>query len=153
MSGSMKSLARRFHAPLIAALLSAVSVTACTKAGPQVVGYVVDETALSTVKPGQDAQKVLEVLGTPSTVSTVGSQTWYYISQDTTRTFMFDKPEIVNQRVIAVQFTKAMRVEKLANYGMQDGVLFDFLSNTTPTGGNELTFIRQLMRAAGAGVV
>jgi outer membrane protein assembly factor BamE (lipoprotein component of BamABCDE complex) len=93
------------------------------------------------------------VLGTPSTVSTVGSQTWYYISQDTTRTFMFDKPEIVNQRVIAVQFTKAMRVEKLANYGMQDGVLFDFLSNTTPTGGNELTFIRQLMRAAGAGVV
>jgi hypothetical protein len=36
---------------------------------------------------------------------------------------------------------------------MQDGVLFDFLSNTTPTGGNELTFIRQLMRAAGAGVV
>ena len=150
MSGSMKSLARRFHAPLIAVLLSAVSVTACTKAGPQVVGYVVDETALATVKPGQDAQKVLEVLGTPSTV---GSQTWYYISQDTTRTFMFDKPEIVNQRVIAVQFTKAMRVEKLANYGMQDGVLFDFLSNTTPTGGNELTFIRQLMRAAGAGVV
>ena len=38
MSGSMKSLARRFHAPLIAVLLSAVSVTACTKAGPQVVG-------------------------------------------------------------------------------------------------------------------
>ena len=68
MSGSMKSLARRFHAPLIAVLLSAVSVTACPKAGPQVVGYVVDETAPATVQSGPDAQKVLELLGTPSTV-------------------------------------------------------------------------------------
>ena len=45
-----------------------------------------------------------------------------------------------------------MKVEKIANYGMQDGVVFDFYSQTTPTGGNELSLVRQLLRATGQGV-
>jgi len=48
-------------------------------------GYQVDQAALATVKPGMGPEQVLQILGTPSTVSTVGNKSWYYISQNTTR--------------------------------------------------------------------
>ena len=68
-------------AALSALLLSPLA--ACTTAGPQTQGYVIDEQAVAEIKPGMDAKKVLSILGTPSTVSTVGNQSWYYISQNT----------------------------------------------------------------------
>ncbi len=128
----------------------ATSLAACTTAGPQVQGYVIDEQAVAEVKPGMDAKKVLQILGTPSTVSTVGNQSWYYISQNTNRKFMFEKPEITDQRVLAVMFTKALKVERIANYGMKDGEVFDFNTNTTPTGGTGLSIVRQMLRMVGS---
>ena len=125
-------------------------LAACTTAGPQVQGYVIDEKAVAEIKPGMSAEQVLKILGTPSTVSTVGNQTWYYISQNTTRAFMYDKPEIVDQRVLTVIFTKALKVERLANYGQKDGVVFDFNTNTTPTSGTDLSIIRQMLRMVGS---
>ena len=132
------------------ALSLATSLAACTTAGPQVQGYVIDEKAVAEVKPGMDAKKVLEILGTPSTVSTVGNQAWYYISQNTNRKFMFEKPEITDQRVLSVMFTKTLKVERIANYGMKDGEVFDFNSNTTPTGGTSLSIVRQMLRLVGS---
>jgi outer membrane protein assembly factor BamE (lipoprotein component of BamABCDE complex) len=111
-----------------------LGLAACS-AEPQMRGYVFDEKLLNDVKPGTDAQKVLQIMGTPSTVSTVGNQSWYYISQVTTQRLAFMKPSIVDQRVTAIYFNKNMKVERIASYGMQDGVVFDFVSRTTPTGG------------------
>ena len=126
-------------------------LAACTTAGPQVQGYVIDEQAVAEVKPGMSAEQVLKILGTPSTVSTVGNQSWYYISQNTNRSFMFDKPTITDQRVLTVLFTKALKVERIANYGQKDGVLFDFNTNATPTGGKDLSIVRQMLRMVGSG--
>lgn len=130
-------------------LASATALSACTTPGEQTQGYMIDEKTLGEIKPGMDAQKVLATLGTPSTVSTIGNQSWYYISQKTNRTFMFSKAEIIDQRVVAVYFTKALKVERIGNYGLKDGIVFDFLSNTTPTGGEDLTILRQLLRVVG----
>ena len=126
-------------------------LAACTTAGPQVQGYVIDEQAVAEIKPGMSAEQVLKILGTPSTVSTVGNQSWYYISQNTNRSFMFDKPTITDQRVLTVLFTKALKVERIANYGQKDGVLFDFNTNATPTGGKDLSIVRQMLRMVGSG--
>jgi outer membrane protein assembly factor BamE (lipoprotein component of BamABCDE complex) len=125
-----------------------LGLAACN-AEPQMRGYVLDEKLLSSLKPGTDAQQVLQTMGTPSTVSTVGNQTWYYISQTTTQRLQFMKPSIVDQRVLAVNFDKNMKVDRVASYGMQDGVVFDFISRTTPTGGTELTLVKQMIGAAG----
>jgi outer membrane protein assembly factor BamE (lipoprotein component of BamABCDE complex) len=130
----------------------AVGLSACNTE-PQTRGYVLDEKLLNEVRVGTDAQKVLSTMGSPSTVSTVGNQTWYYISQKTTRTLQFMEPTVVDQRVLAINFNKSMKVEKIASYGLQDGVVFDFISRTTPTGGNELSVVRQLLRATGQGVI
>ncbi len=39
--------------------------------------------------------------------------------------------EVVDQRVIAVYFDKDRKVERLANYGLKDGKMFDFVSRST----------------------
>ena len=105
-------------------------------------GYVLDEHALEQVKPGSSAEQVLVVLGTPSTTSTVGGDAWYYISQKSDRSFAFQQPTIADQRVLAVYFTKDRKVDRVANYGLQDGRVIDFITRETPTGGAEENFLK-----------
>jgi len=35
-------------------------------------------------------------------------------------------------------------VKQVANYGMKDGKVFDFVSRTTPTGGRDSNFLQQV---------
>ena len=109
-------------------------------------GYQIDQAALATVKPGMGAEQVLQILGTPSTVSTVGNKSWYYISQNTRRTVMFLGEQIEDQKVTAVYFNQGMKVERVALYGLQDGRVFDFIERTTPASGSDRAFISQLFR-------
>lgn len=109
-------------------------------------GFVMDDTLIAQVKPGMDVQAVLTTLGTPSTTSTVGNRTFYYISQRVRRRFQFQDLSVVDQNVLVVYFNKSFKVERIANYGLQDGVIFDFISRTTPTGGEEQSFLRNLFR-------
>ena len=83
---------------------------------------------------------------TPSTTSTVGNRTFYYISQTVRRRFQFQDLSVVDQTVLVVYFNKGFKVERIANYGLQDGVIFDFISRTTATGGEEQSFLRNLFR-------
>ena len=110
-------------------------------------GYVVDSRSLEQVKTGSSAEQVLVVMGTPSTTSTIGGTAWYYISQTVVRTFAFSPPSVTDQRVLAVYFDKDKKVERVANYGLQDGKVFDFVSRTTPTGGAEQGFVKNLFRS------
>jgi outer membrane protein assembly factor BamE (lipoprotein component of BamABCDE complex) len=108
-------------------------------------GYQIDERALDQVKVGSSAEQVLVVLGTPSTTSTVGGDAWYYISQKTERKFAFQDPTIKEQRILAVYFDPKKRVTRLANYGLEDGRVIDFVSRTTPTGGKEQSFLQNAL--------
>jgi outer membrane protein assembly factor BamE (lipoprotein component of BamABCDE complex) len=111
-------------------------------------GYVATQGALEQVPVGSTQEQVLLVLGTPSTVATVDGEVFYYISQKT-RKVMFLKPEVVDQRVLAVYFDKKdKRVTRIADYGLKDGKVFDFVARTTPTSGTELSFLGQLLSGA-----
>jgi len=103
-------------------------------------GYVLADGALDQIPLGATQEQVLIVLGTPSTVATVSGEVFYYISQRSEQT-AFMPQKVVDQRVIAVYFDKNRRVQRLANYGMQDGKVFDFVSRTTPTAGQELNYL------------
>lgn len=109
-------------------------------------GFVMDDALIAQVKVGMDVQAVLTALGTPSTTSTVGNRTFYYISQTMRRRFQFQDPTIIDQQVLVVYFNKGFKVERIAHYGLQDGVIFDFISRTTPTGGEEQSFLRNLFK-------
>ena len=112
-------------------------------------GFMVPEGALEQIPMGATQEQVLIVLGTPSTVATVNGEVFYYISQRSEQT-AFMPPKMIDQRVVAVYFDKNRRVERLADYGLQDGKLFDFVSRTTPTSGKEVTSLTYMFKIFGA---
>src|SRR6476661_2930109 len=129
---------RRLWRPLLAAALTAAALTlAGCDAFMQVYqrGYIPPEGALEQVPLGASQEQVLIVLGTPSTVATVSGEVFYYISQRSERPVAFMPQHVVDQRVVAVYFDRSRRVNRLANYGMKDGKIFDYVARTTPTGG------------------
>ena len=129
---------------VVLALASTLTLGACTRETFQ-RGYVLPEGALEQIPLGASQEQVLLVLGTPSTVATVSGEAFYYISQRGDRPIMFMQTEVTDQRVIAVYFDKQRRVQRLAEYGMKDGHLFDFVSRTTPTSGNDLSVITTII--------
>ena len=109
-------------------------------------GYQVDSESLDKVKVGATTkQEALALLGTPSTTSTIGGDAWYYIGQKMERSLAFMPAKMTDQSVLAIYFDKSGKVERIANYGMKDGKVFDFVSRTTPTGGSEPNFLRNMM--------
>ena len=136
----------RVSARFAAAFLLASSLAGCMGGETFQRGYIVDEQALATVKKGMSADQVLNTLGTPSTVSTVGNKNWYYISQKSQRTLQFLGESVIEQQVTAVYFDNGLRVERVALYGLQDGQVFDFISRTTPSGGEESSFLGQILK-------
>ena len=109
-------------------------------------GYQIDEQSLAKVQVGKtDKRAALELLGTPTTTSTVGGDAWYYIGQKMHRALAFMPAEMRDQNVLAVYFDKSGRVARIANYGMKDGKVFDFVTRTTPTGGQEPSFLKNIM--------
>lgn len=109
-------------------------------------GYVLPEGALEQIPMGASQDQVLIVLGTPSTVATVSGEAFYYISQKTQRRAAFLAQDVVDQRVIAVYFDKNRRVERLADYGMKDGKVFDYVSKTTQTGGEDFSYLTYILK-------
>ncbi len=108
-------------------------------------GYIIPDGALEQIPLGASQEQVLIVLGTPSTVATISGETFYYISQQAQKT-AFLPPKEVDRRVVAVYFDKNRRVQRIANYGIKDGRVFDFVSRTTPTGGQEATYLAFLFK-------
>ena len=108
-------------------------------------GYVLPDGALEQIPLGASQDQVLVVLGTPSTVATVSGEVFYYISQKTEQTSFFPQQE-TNRRIVAVYFDRSRKVERLADYGMKDGKIFDYVSRTTPSGGEELSYLSYMFR-------
>ena len=121
------------HALLLAAL--ALPLAGCLGETFQ-RGYVLPDGALEQIRLGASQEQVLIVLGTPSTVATVSGEAFYYISQRTERTSFLPQQE-TDRRVVAVYFDKDRKVQRIANYGIKDGKIFDYISRTTPSGGEQ----------------
>ena len=109
-------------------------------------GYIVPEGALEQLPVGSTQEQVLIVLGTPSTVATVSGEAFYYISQRAERSIGFMPQRVVDQRVVAVYFDRNRREARLANYGLKDGKVFDFVSRATPTGGKDVAYLNALFK-------
>lgn len=112
-------------------------------------GHVFLDEDLAQVKQGMSRDQVVLALGTPDTKSTVDQNAFYYISTTTKRSAAFLNPEIVDRRVVAVYFDKKDTVNRVANYGLKDGIVFDSVSRTTPSRGSEDGLLKELFRNIG----
>jgi len=109
-------------------------------------GYILPPGALEQIPIGASQDQVLIVMGTPSTVATLDGEVFYYISQRSERPVAFMNQKVVDQRVIAIYFDKNRQVRRLANYGLQDGRIFDFISRTTATSGQEMSYLTPIFK-------
>jgi outer membrane protein assembly factor BamE (lipoprotein component of BamABCDE complex) len=107
-------------------------------------GHVVSEQALAQVPVGSSREQVQIALGSPSTTATFSGEVYYYISQTRVRAAQFTQPRVVDQRVVAIYFDGNHRVVRIADYGLEDGRVVDFITRTTPTGGEDQSFIAQI---------
>lgn len=108
-------------------------------------GYIASPEALEQIPVGSSRDQVLIALGSPSTTANFGGEVFYYIGQTRHRGASFLPSKVVDQRVLAVYFDQKNNVRQVANYGMQDGKVFDFISRTTPTGGADQNFLQQVL--------
>ncbi len=136
--------ARRRGSTAACAIVLALALSGCAGETFQ-RGYVLPEGALEQIPLGASQEQALLVLGTPSTVATVSGEAFYYISQKADRPISFLRTEVTDQRVIAVYFDTNRKVRRIAEYGLKDGHVFDFVSQTTPTGGNDLSVVTTMI--------
>src|SRR5262250_2613077 len=129
---------------LACAIAAAMSLSDCGRETFQ-RGYVLPEGALEQIPLGASQEQVLLVLGTPSTVATVSGEAFYYISQKAERAISFMRTKVTDQRVIAGYFDRDRKVQRLAESGLKDGHIFDFVSRTTPTSGNDLSLVSTIV--------
>ena len=128
-----------------AVALTCAALAACTSEQFQ-KGYILPPGALEQIPIGASQDQVLIVMGTPSTVATLDGEVFYYISQRAERSVAFMNQKVTDQRVIAIYFDKNRQVRRLANYGLKDGKIFDFISRTTATSGQEMSYLQPLFK-------
>lgn len=107
-------------------------------------GHIFTEADLQQIQTGMSKDQVRMTLGTPDTTGTVGGDVFYYISS-TQRTRPMGKPEVIDRKVVAIYFDEQDTVQQVANYGLKDGVVFDFVKGETPSSGKALSAIEQLL--------
>jgi outer membrane protein assembly factor BamE (lipoprotein component of BamABCDE complex) len=143
-SGRLKAILR---SGLLAStvILAACGTPTITKHGQQFRA-----TDLQGVQPGMSQDQVRTALGTPATTAVVGDgRAFYYISStDSQKSFFL--PTETDRQVVAVYFNQGGTVDSIANYGLKDGKIFDFVSRKTPApGGKDEGILKQLFRNLG----
>lgn len=112
-------------------------------------GHTVQEMDLKQIIEGQSTREDIEaLLGSPSTTSTYGPETWFYISTTKERSGVFEA-EVVKQNVLGVLFDEAGVVKEYARYTLKDGKPVEFVEKTTPTEGHSLGVLEQLLGNVG----
>ena len=108
-------------------------------------GNLLDPERVADIRPGElSRDEVAEILGSPSSITPFGSDTWYYISQRT-ETFAFFAPKVIERQIVVISFNKDGKVAKVDTLGLDQGQTINPIERTTPTHGNKMTVIEQLV--------
>lgn len=90
------------------------------------------------------SEDVLALLGSPTTRSNFGEETWYYITQKKETEGMF-ATQVTEQQVTAITFDRDQQVSAVTEYTKEEGKPVALVDKTTPTEGQKTTFIEQML--------
>lgn len=127
---------------LITGLLAGLSACSPTKATR---GNLVDDYRMAEVVPGTSTQSdLIRVLGSPTAQDPFDPNVWYYIGQKTEKRGILD-PKVVSEKIVRATFDPATGI--LTDISQIDNKRNDIPINprTTPTSGNELTAVQQVL--------
>jgi outer membrane protein assembly factor BamE (lipoprotein component of BamABCDE complex) len=115
-------------------------------------GFQVVDVSPRDIVTGTDTKStVLAQLGSPSAVSTIEDNIWYYISQTTER-YTYNRPQVAQRSVTAITFNETDdKVTEVRSLGLEDGRTLAMNDRETPTRGRQLTILEQLLGNVGRG--
>jgi outer membrane protein assembly factor BamE (lipoprotein component of BamABCDE complex) len=139
---------RRWLGPTSVGLLLALGLTACAETVTK-RGHQFHDNDLKQIQPGMSQEQVKTSLGTPTTTATVGSGSAYYYISSTEGQASFFKPTVKDRQVVAIYFTPLGAVDKVAQYGLKDGKVFDYIKRETPSHARDESILKALFRNLG----
>lgn len=129
------------------ALFSLICLAACTPTQSN-RGNIVEDFRLSELTPGISTRtNVLKSLGSPTATAPFDSNIWYYMGQKMEKKGIFD-PTVTDEKIVVASFDDNGILQSLENKNNQR-VDVPVVDRTTPTGGNEITAIEQILGNVG----
>lgn len=111
-------------------------------------GNMVEDFRMAEVTPGISTKtNVLKSLGSPTTIAPFDDNVWYYIGQKMEKRGIFD-PKVVEEKVVVVAFDPEGIVQTMEEIDA-DRIEFPKSRDKTPTGGNEVGVMEQLLGNVG----
>jgi outer membrane protein assembly factor BamE (lipoprotein component of BamABCDE complex) len=108
-------------------------------------GYVAQADWKNIISVGKTSKdEVLANFGSPSSQSSFGDESWYYISSRK-ETTAFLAPEIADQEVVKISFDQAGIVSNVEYFDKNSAREFQTVTRTTPTEGHQLGFFEQIV--------
>lgn len=125
-------------------IVSAACLGACTPM-KAVRGNLIEDDRLMAIEVGKATKMdVARSLGSPTTMDPFDENTWYYLGQKTKKKGIFD-PKVTEEKIIRLRFNPETGV--LTELSPLDTRRNDvpIESAVTPTSGNEITAIQQMI--------
>jgi outer membrane protein assembly factor BamE (lipoprotein component of BamABCDE complex) len=146
--GTVPRPQKRWLRPAALGMLVALALSACSETVTK-RGHQFHDNDLKQIQAGMSQEQVKTSLGTPTTTATVGSgSAYYYISSIEGQT-SFLAPTVKDRQVVAIYFTQLGAVDKVAQYGLKDGKVFDYIKRETPSHARDEGILKALFRNLG----
>ncbi len=125
-------------------LCAVVLATAGCTAQYRTHGWMPPEEDLQQIVPGVDTKASVEdLVGVPTTSGVLNDGGYYYIESDV-RTFAWQRPQVIDRRVLAITFDSTDVVDNIVSYGLEDGRVVQLNRRVTRSGDGDIGFIRKL---------
>ena len=112
-------------------------------------GNEVSAEQISTLEVGShDRQQIFSMFGSPSSTSSFGDETWYYIFEKD-ESVAFLEPEVKERTVLALQFDDSGKLANIKTTGLDGAQKVTPVERKTATAGNKLSFIEQMIANIG----
>jgi outer membrane protein assembly factor BamE (lipoprotein component of BamABCDE complex) len=112
-------------------------------------GHEVDPDQLAKIEVGVTTkEQVGKLLGTPSSVSTFGASTWYYMFAETQRR-AFLEPSVLRSNITRITFDEKNRVQVIDSVTEKDMQVVSHITRQEPTAGHSFGVLEQIFGNVG----
>jgi outer membrane protein assembly factor BamE (lipoprotein component of BamABCDE complex) len=112
-------------------------------------GFLFTQSKVADIKIGESGKEELtELLGTPTTVSKFGEETWYYVASKREYSII-GKSKLIDQKILAVKFDQDGKVKTIDSYNENNANNLAFAKDHTPVKGDDTRIIKHIVENTG----
>jgi outer membrane protein assembly factor BamE (lipoprotein component of BamABCDE complex) len=128
-------------------IITLVLCSSCIKT-IRISGHLFEEEEIKSLKLINNKYDLEALLGSPTSVSSFGQETWYYItSKKESVAFFADK--VIEQNIIAVSFSNNGDITSIARYNEKDYNKAELVTEYSLIKGNDSTVTQDLFKNFG----